>query len=325
VQSSFMKGAVFVLSCAVAGCAGQGGQSLPQGSPHTTQSPVGPALAPPALRQPMDVVGGPTTRTYLGDAPPMLFGKTLAHFYVGVREIDAIANGQSVTLGSSATPLQMDLLAYQNGSADWMTQTNVPAQSYSQLRYVLDLNSTQAVFTDGTSVPVAFSGAGSRSSSGMGASTTTTSDQTYANAIDVTVNTAFAAGASITADFNLGESLTASGNMIVMRPALSAANGAGQITGSVMNAYGQPVLGATVVAVGSSGYAVNSGTTSSSGAFDIDALPADTYRLLIYNAYTNAAGYKSAASGQTNSAQGFYGPSVTLSAGSSTSAGTIGD
>ncbi len=173
-----MKGAVFVLSCAVAGCAGQGGgQGLPQGSPHTTQSSVGPALAPPALRQPMDVVGGPTTRTYLGDAPPMLFGKTLAHFYVGVREIDAIANGQSVMLGSSATPLQMDLLAYQNGSTDWMTQTNVPGQAYSQLRYVLDLNSTQAVFTDGTSVSVAFSGGGSRSSSGMGSSTTTTADQ----------------------------------------------------------------------------------------------------------------------------------------------------
>ncbi len=113
--------------------------------------------------------------------------------------------------------------------------------------------------------------------------------------------------------------------MIVMRPSLSAANGAGQITGAVMNAYGRPVQGATVVAVGSSGAAVNSGTTSSSGAFDIDALPADTYQLLIYNAYTNAAGYKSAASGQSTNAQGFYGPSVTLSAGSTTSAGTIGD
>jgi hypothetical protein len=277
----------------------------------------------------MDILGGVTGAvwTLLGDAAPVLNGKPLAHFYIGVREIDAIANGQTVVLGSSTTPTQMDLLAYQNGSANWMTQTNVPAQGYSQLRYVLDMPSTQAIFTDGSSLSIAFSTNATKSVSGMGASTTTSVDSTYANAVDVTVNAPFTVGsttASVMADFNLAESLNENGNMIVVRPTLAAASGSGQISGTVVNAYGQPVQGVTIVAVGSSGTAVNSATSDGSGAFDIDALSADTYRLAMYNTYTNAAGYKTYASGQTRSGN-FWGPSVSISAGSSVSAGSIGD
>lgn len=265
--------------------------------------------------------------TSLGDAAPVLYGRQLAHFYIGVREIDAIANGQSIVLGSSATPIQMDLMQYQNGSANWMTQTSVPAQTYTQLRYVIDMGSTQAIFADGSTVPVRFSGQYSKSSSGMGSSTTTTLDATYPNAIDVTVNSTFAASgaAAVMADFNLSESLYAGGNGIIMRPSLSAANNAAKIVGNVVNAYGSPVQYATVVAVGSSGYAVNSDTTNANGAFNIHALPADTYQLIVYNAYTSAAGQKIYASGETNGAQGFYGPSVSVSAGRTASTGIIGD
>lgn len=276
----------------------------------------------------MDLVGGPAMMaTSLGDAVPVLYGKTLAHFYIGVREIDAIANGQSVVLGSSPTPSQMDLLQYQNGSANWMTQTTVPSQTYSQLRYVVDLSSTQAIFTDGSTLPVKFSGGFTKSTAGMGSATTTTADATYANAIDITVNASLpvSGAAAVMADFNLGESLNDSGNAIIMRPTLSAANTPAAITGYVVNAYGSPVQSATVVAVGSNGYAVNSDTTNPDGSFNIHALPADTYRLAVYNSYTNAAGYKIGSSGATNGAQGFWGPTVTVSAGSAASAGNIGD
>jgi hypothetical protein len=278
----------------------------------------------------MDILGGVTgsVLTLLGDAAPVLNGKPLAHFYIGVREIDAIVNGQSVMLGSSSTPAQMDLLAYQNGSANWMTQTNIPSQTYSQLRYVLDMNSTQAIFTDGSTLSIAFSTNNTKSVSGMGASTTTVVDQTYPNAIDVTVNAPFTVGsnaASVMADFNLTESLNQTGNTIVVRPTLSAASASSQISGSVINAYGQPVPGVTVVAVGSNGAAVNSAATDANGGFDIDALGADTYRLAVYNTYTNAAGYKTYASGQTKSGQSFWGPSVSVTAGSNASAGSIGD
>ncbi|HEY9179176.1 MAG TPA: DUF4382 domain-containing protein, partial [Candidatus Baltobacteraceae bacterium] len=107
------------------------------------------------MRKPLDVIGGPalfsTLNTLLGDAAPVVGGKPLAHFYIGVREIDAIVNGQTVVLGSASTPYQMDLLQYQNGSTAWMTQTSIPMQTYTQLRYVIDIPSTQAIFADGTS------------------------------------------------------------------------------------------------------------------------------------------------------------------------------
>ena len=327
-----MKAVVFVLAFGVAGCSTQGAHSVP---PSTVRTPstTGPALqAPAASRRPMDTLGGPAMfllNTALGDAAPTLNGKVLAHFVIGVREIDAIGNGQTFVLGSASTPAQMDLLQYQNGSTNWMTQTSVPAQTYSQLRYVIDLGSTQAVFADGTTMPVKFSGGYSKSSYGVGNDTTTTADATFANAIDVTVNAPFTvqstAAAAIASDFNLGESLTVNGSTIIVRPTLSAANSPGQINGTITNAWGSPVQNATVVAVGSNGKAVNSATTDASGTFNVHALPADTYQLVIYNAYTNAAGYKIYASGQSSNAQGFYGPTVSVTAGSSASTGTIGD
>lgn len=335
MRSWLNKAAVFILAFAVAGCAGQGTTSVPQGGSRV-QSSTGPALQAPSLRRPQDVVGGPAllgiVRTLLGDAAPTLGRRTLAHFYIGVREIDAIANGQPVVLGSATSPVQMDLLQYQNGSADWMTQTSVPAQTYSQLRYVLDLSSAQAVFTDGTTLPVEFQGGPpAPGASNVGDPTSTTPDPAYANAIDVTVNSAFTLGSdggSIMADFNLAESLSAAPGAIMMRPTFSVANNPSAITGTVVNAQGQPVQNATVVAIGSSGAAVNSDTTAADGTFNVHALPADTYQLVIYNNYTNAAGNRIHAAGndpQPPGVQSINGPSVSVSAGSTVSAGTIGD
>jgi hypothetical protein len=323
-----MKAAVLVFAFGVAGCAAQGTQNVPAGG-GKAQSATGPMLQAPTFRHPMDVIGGPASRTMLtsmGDAAPVLGGKTLAHFYVGVREIDALSNGQTTVLGSSATPVQVDLLQYQNGSTAWMTQTSVPAQAYSQMRYVIDLNSTQAIFADGSSLPVKFSGGYSKSSYGVGNNTATTLDATYANAIDVTVNAPIDAQAtSVAADFNLTESLTLNGYTITMRPTLTAAENPAQINGTVVNASGAPVQNATVVAVASNGNAVTSATTDASGAFNLHALAGDTYQLVIYNVYSNAAGNKIYASGNTNGAQGFYGPTVSVGSGAVASAGAIAD
>lgn len=330
MRSIVSKAGILLLSaCAAAGCSGQGPKSVPQ--PAQRVPAAGPALQAPPARKPLDVIGGPggyTLNTLLGDAAPVLNGKVLAHFYIGVREIDAIANGQTVVLGSSSTPYQMDLLQYQNGSTNWMTQTSVPSQTYTQLRYVIDMPSTQAVFADGTSLPVKFTGAFSKSSYGVGSNTTTVADPAIANAADVTVDAALSfqsSTAAIAGDFNLTESLASTGSYILVRPTIAAATNGGQITGTVSNAYGSGVQNATVVAVDSNGSAVNSATTDASGAFNIHALPAGTYRLVIYNDYTNAAGNKIYSSGSTSEAQGFYGPSATVTAGNASSAGTIDD
>lgn len=329
MRDIFLKAVVLVLAFGVAGCSTQGMHGVPTSAEHTASS-TGPALQAPVLRHTMDVAGGPVglrLNTSLGDAAPVLNGKTLAHFYIGVREIDAISNGQTVVLGSATTPVQMDLLQYQNGSTNWMTQTSVPAQTYSQLRYVLDMPSTQAIFADGTSLPIKFANWNTRSSYGVGGSTSTTVDSTYANAIDVTISAPIGTdgAAAIAADFNLNESLVLSGGGLIVRPTLSAADTPAQITGNVLNSNGSPVQNATVVAVGSNGSAVNSATTDASGSFNLHALPADTYQLVIYNAYTNAAGSRLYSSGATSGSAGFYGPTVQAGAGATVNAGTIND
>ncbi len=288
----------------------------------------------PPTRHPMDTHGGPvgflfgTLDMLLGDSAPVIDGKPLAHFYIGVREIDAIADGQSVTLGVAQTPYQMDLLQYQNGSTDWMTQTDVAAQTYSQLRFVIDAASTQAVFTDGTSAPVAIDSGSSQSSVGLGSSTATAPDQSNPGAVDVTVTTPFTvqSGAdALAGDFNLMESLNAGSGALSLRPTIALANGAGQINGTVLNQNGSAVQNATVVAFGSNGSAVNTTATDANGAFNLHALPADTYQLVIYNTYTNAAGETISASGQSSGGGTVNGPSVSLSAGGNVSTGTIGD
>lgn len=275
--------------------------------------------------------------TVLGDAAPVIGGKPLAHFYIGLREVDAIANGQSTVLGSAATPVQVDLLQYQNGSTAWITQTNVPEQPYTQLRYVFDMGSVQAVFADGSTMPVRLSTAASKSSDGLGNGSSTAADATYADGFDVTVNAPFtvtSTGAAVAADFNLTESLAPGGpGALTLRPTIAAANGAGQIAGTVVNNAGSPVKNATIVAVGSNGAAINSATTDANGAFTIDALPADTYQVLIYNNYTNAAGYRINAAGADPTPPSppgtapapISGPTATVTSGNSTFAGTIGD
>lgn len=282
----------------------------------------------------MDTYGGPTGFLFgtlhmlLGDSAPVLGGKPLAHFYVGVREIDAISNGQTTVLGTAATPYQMDLLQYQNGSTNWMTDTSVPAQNYQQLRFVFDGPSTQAVFADGSTMPVKLQSSNSSSTVSAGASTTTSNDPNYTNAVDVTVNIPYSVqsnGSSVVADFNLMESLSSNGNTIFVHPTVAMAGSNGQITGTVVNASGTPVQNATIVAVGSNGSAANTTTTDQNGNFNVHTLGADTYQLVVYNAYTNAAGQKIFAVGQTSASASVNGPSITLSANGNVSAGSIGD
>lgn len=332
MRSLLMKAGVLLFVFGVAGCSGSApsAPNVPQPASHVPDA--GPALKAPTLRKPNDIIGGPgllsMLNTLLGDSAPVLGGKTLAHFYIGVREIDAIANGQTVVLGSASTPYQMDLLQYQNGSTNWMSQTSVPAQTYSQLRYVFDMPSAQAVFADGTTLPVKFISASSASSYGMGSNTTAALDPTYSNAVDVTLNAPFtlqSSSTAVAADFNLTESLSLSRGVIYVRPTLAASTTGGAITGTVLNRYGSGVSNATVIAIGSNGNAVNSATTDANGNFNVHTLPPDTYQLAIYNAYSNAAGYAIYASGNSWGGQGFYGPTVTVTAGSAASAGTIND
>jgi hypothetical protein len=270
--------------------------------------------------------------TMLGDASPVLNGKTLTHFTVGIREVDAISNGQIVPLATFSSPLALDLLAYQNGNMLSLGSMTVPAQSYDHMRLVVDTAHDSATFADGTSLPVSFmTNSSSSSSSGAGAATTTTADANP-GAVDVTMPFAVSppSGSSQTLqlDFNVLESIAViNNNGIKVRPAVFGApsNGAGMVTGTVLNQSGAPVQNAIVAAVAADGSIGNSGGTDSNGNFNLHALKAGSYNLVVYNAYTNGAGQKITASGQSSSATSVSGPSVLVNGGSKTSVGNIAD
>jgi hypothetical protein len=316
-----MRACAMLLALGLAACSGQAGQS------------VTPAANPGTLK-PMDTYGGTNLlsgllKLSLLDASPVLNGKTVAHLFIGVDEIDALANGTTYPIAQFGSPYVLDLLQYQNGNSLPMGQVSVPAQTYSQVRLVLNVASTQIAFADGSTMPVSFKTTSSQSSAHAANQTNTTTDATIAGAVDVTINTPFtvASGStsSLAADFNVLESLTANANTVFIRPSMMVANGAGQINGSVVNQSGAPVQNAIVAAVGAGGAVANTDATDANGNFNLHAIQSGTYQLVIYNTYVNAAGQSISASGQSSTAASINGPTVTVTAGSSTSTGTLND
>lgn len=79
----------------------------------------------------------------------------------------------------------------------------------------------------------------------------------------------------------------------LMKPVLVAAAQAtsGSLSGTVKNTAGGVVGNAEVVAEDSTGTAINSGVTDpSNGTFQINALPAGSYTLVVKNSWTSQAG-----------------------------------
>jgi hypothetical protein len=291
-------------------------------------------LGPSSHARPLDVIGGgpllSALSLLLGDSAPQLGGKTLAHLYVGVWRIDVTSNGQTGTLASYSSPNVIDVLAYQGSSAATAGSNNVATTTYSSTTFVVDLASSQAVFTDGTSMPLGFlTNAATKSSSGAGALTSTVADGP--NAVDIISNRSFTVPSgqsqAVRVDFNAFESLAMSNGSLITRPVLFLAptSGESDIKGTVVNKWGSPVAGATVVAKDSNGNVGNTTQTDASGNFDVTTLNPGSYQLLIYNTYTNAAGQQYQASGQSNSGwTGVYGPTITTTGGTA-NAGNIAD
>lgn len=310
-----------------------------QGGVHSGLSPSGVMpktdLGPSSHVRPLDTLGGGPLLSALNillcDAAPQLGGKTLSHLYLGVWRIDVTSNGQTGTLASFASPNVIDVLAYQGGSSTQVGSNNVATQQYNQLTFVVDLASSKAVFTDGSSSALGFlTNTATRSTANAGASTTTIADGP--NAVDIISNQAFTVPAgqpqSVRVDFNAFESLAMQSGTLVTNPVLflATASSVGQIQGTVVNKFGSPVRNATVVATDSNGVVGNTTLTDSNGQFSMSTVNAATYRLTVYNIYTNAAGQQYQASGQSNNGwSGVYGPSITVTGGSTASAGSIAD
>lgn len=324
-KQAVLVGAI-IMSLGLAACGGHGTQSLPAATQGQS--------ADKGVLRPLDVTGGigPSQMysAYMGDAAPWFSGRSLSHFYIGVREVDVLLNGQIIPIAQSGSaPYTMDLLAYQDGSALKLLQASLQPASYTGMRFVLAPSASSAVFSDGTTMPVAFV-TNNGGNGGPGSSTVTSADPNMADAIDVTVSGAFTlapdAPAAFSIDFNALESMSLSNNTVRVRPALVAAAGAqGSASGTIVNQSGSPVQNAVVAAVAADGTIANTALTGPRGNFNVHGLNAGTYTLRVFNSYTTVSGQQYTASGQTSAAASFNGPTVSVGAGSSTAVGTIAD
>lgn len=273
---------------------------------------------------PFDTHGGISSSYELGDAAPFVSGAQLIHLNLGIREIDVTdAFGHVQVVGSYSSPFVVDVLQYQDGSGATVGSGIASTFGYKQISFVLDPNSSRAIFADGTIARLQFEN-GNPSESGAGV----TSDTEISNGrgqVTVTDTRPFTLGAgdALNIDFNAFESLGKhDGGVLHIRPVLFSAvnSNAGRISGQLINFNGAPVIGGTVLAADSHGGISGSAVTDGTGTFDLHTLAAGTYQLVIYNHYTNAGGAEFKAQGASSDRHSFNGPTVIVTPGKTTSA-----
>ncbi len=319
-----------------------------------------PPYNPSNLVQPLDLHGGiatapttptaPTTSTTdvtIGDAPPAFLGRGLASVNLAISEIDFVdAAGRSKLVANYAAPLVVDLLEYQDGSGASVGRTDVNTlQTYQQVRFVIDTAASNVVYAGGFSAPLNFVTDSDSSSSHAGRTTSTT--YLGAGRVAITQSGSFTIGGGaselVNADFNLMESLRSSidserrdgnddnsavqgGFGLAVRPTMfvAANSNEGSITGTVVSDDGRPVSNAVVVAFGQ-GQVGNSVATNSSGNFLLHTLAAGSYRLDVYNHYTNSAGATFSSEGSSSDRNRVRGQTIIVSPGQTANAGIIRD
>jgi len=325
-------GAVLALIVALSGCSGGTSGSVPSanygvtqqttsgggGSKHTEDTIGG---GPPLL--------GALLCILLGDAPPVIGSLNVSSINLGIDAVNLVYQGQVVNLATYQTPYVVNVMS-NGGQPSSIGIGQLYNGNYDHIQFVVDTASSNIV-ANGQTMPITFQpGAATQSSAGAGRGTSVTGNATT---ITMTVGGQFMLGgnpaAAVMADFNALESLNQnSSGAIVARPALFAvatAN-AGQISGTIANANGQPVQNAVVVALNGNGKVQNTVNTDASGNFDLHTINAGSYQLVIYNNYTTASGqHISAVGADASQGASFNGPTVTVTAGQTTQAGTLND
>jgi hypothetical protein len=265
------------------------------------------------LRLPKDTTGNiPLLGGLLGivvdllDAPLVDAGD--AQVNLGLVGINALSNGVSTPLVQNSTPQIVNLLALQQIAQQYVSA--LPPGSYDTLQLVVDPTTSSVVYR-GTTYPVQFG-------------SVPTSSGDYAG-IDAAVAFSGPAGGNVTvtADFNVFESVDIEGGVAQIDPQVVTAMNAGDVTGSVVNASGGAVTNAVVLALDANGNVLNTTITDSNGAFTLHALSAGSATLVVQNAYTSASGEDATANGADANPP----PPVpiTVTAGSSLAVGSLTD
>jgi hypothetical protein len=332
-------GVILALIVALSGCSGSSGGSLPSASVSSVaQTNSGATSSTPTTgsKHASDVWGGGalglvagTLTLLLGDAQPVLGNMNVSQVNIGIDAVNVVYQGQVTTLATYSTPYVVNVMS-NGGEPSSIGIGQLYSGNYDHIQFVVD-TATSNIVANGSTMPISFQvGAQSQSTVGAGNGTTTTGNATT---VTMTVGGAFMIGgnpaAAVMADFNLVESLNLnSQGQVVAQPALFAvatAN-AGQVDGQILNANGQPVTNAVVVALNAHGRVQNTVNTDANGNFNLHAINAGSYQLVIYNNYTTASGQNILASG-ADASQGasFQGPTVSVTAGNISQVGTLND
>lgn len=289
----------FGLSLLLCACSGGGG------------STVTPGVVPPSsggIKKPTDVLGGLPSpiNVMLGDAAPRLGSLTPTEIDLGISEVDIVSNGTIVPIAQYAAPVVVNVLAEQDHPGSIGVGT-VWSGQYQQVRFVVNVASSKVV-ANGTNYPITFRTAASSISASTVASTGSSTVQSLdAGSVGMTVSGSFVDGGSpadaVEADFNAFESLkiSSAGNIVALPTLFAvAADRSGKISGSLVNAQGAGVNGATIVAFDANNHVANTDNTDAAGAFNMHTLAAGTYHLVVYNSYRTAVGQAINATNESN-------------------------
>lgn len=304
--------AVALSACGHASQSGSASDILPQG----VYGGIGPSASIAVL---------------LGDAPPDLYGRPLAQLNLGLKEVDAIENGQTTVLSTFQKPLVVNVLNDPGNGGQIVANAKVARLAYQQLRLVVDLATSTGVFADGTKMPIDFF-TNQQSYSTVGAGSNTTTSPAANNTVAITVTQPFSipedGNPAVRVDFNAFESLDlwAQGGLVA-QPALFVApvDDAGSISGKIVDRRtGQAVNQAVIVATASDGSIGNTAVSGSDGTFSLHTLRSGSYNLVIWNDYTNAAG-RTFTSTSSSPYAAVNGPTVTVEGGQDSAAGNLQD
>ncbi len=265
----------------------------------------------------------------LMDGPFRTSAGTVTAVNIALEKVEAVGGSGGIQTIASFSPSEpINLLNYQTTPLT-LGSAAIPAGTYHQLRFVLDTSNPDntSVVVNGTTYPLSIPSA---TGVGFGGNTSTDSGDGPGTA-GIKVNTAFTAQAGSTygflIDFNAAESIVQAGSsgQWLMKPVLVATAQAtsGSISGTVTDNAGNAVSNAEVLAE-QNGTAINSGVTDTNGNFQINALQAGSYTLVVKNTWTNQAGATEAATGADGTAD-VTGPNVTVTAGQTTSGVSITD
>jgi Domain of unknown function (DUF4382)/Carboxypeptidase regulatory-like domain len=271
-----------------------------------------------------------TLSTSLVDSPFRVSGGTVTAVNIAISKVELLGSGAPLVLATFSPSKQINLLDYQAAPLALSSGSIAPG-TYQQLRLVLDTSAATNtnVVVNGTTSPLAIPSA--TGAVGFGSATSIDAgDGAGTSGIKVNVNLTAAAGAvyGYVIDFNAAESIVQTGaGAFMMKPVLvaTAQNIAGSVAGTVKNNAGTAVSGAQVVAEQSGGVVVNSGVTDANGNFQINALPAGSYTLVVNNQWTSQAGAAQTATGADGTAAVTLGTAVTVTAGTTTSGIAITD